>query len=555
MAVVNHSTLRQSAWGQERLGDLPVLHIGAPNPWPRYLRHGLGQPNHLLSFPGFEAENQPSAAGPDHTIDGGLDSQYFGRCVEEQLNGLGRSPDVKVISWWVALIQARAAQGQGPDARIVNEEGGVEVFRKIRAGIADRWRRDDAPYRLCVYDPRGKECRWVYAAYIDICTGPGRPKVDPPERGHSRETQLARTPPWLPPEIWSRDQDWLNRRTLNGVDAIRDEVRWARGDRICVTAGGGVGLNAAEKARNNECRLDWFGRSGLMPIFENPRNLTFLMNPGTGERCEPGKRRDVGINNEADLLPLRPDHRLGMGAILDQVVDSADDPTVQVTLIQYVAAPDRPRVAAATIRDHFRQTSNLHRDGYWEFSPEYSAEVAPLVASIRYDRLVVPNGQETDDVGQPRSFARHLTFTPVAGDDGRMICLETADRCVRILGAASNNYPGFDLGTWNGARRPGDTAEGRMWHFHATLAVSAVPDGFIICGVNTAAANHYFEDFPNRNVNTMTYDEILAVVGEEDLARAIVENRKDNNGYLDLEDLRRVTGSDADVLSEFRYSY
>src|SRR5438270_7517202 len=61
MAVVNHRTLLESEWGRARLGNYPVIHVGFPNPWPRYLRHGLGQPNHLLSFPAFR--NQPSIGG------------------------------------------------------------------------------------------------------------------------------------------------------------------------------------------------------------------------------------------------------------------------------------------------------------------------------------------------------------------------------------------------------------------------------------------------------------------------------------------------------------
>ena len=118
MAVVNHSTLRESNAGKKRLAELPVLHIGFPNPWPKYLEHGLGQPNHLLSLPGFQAKFQPSGAGPEKTLDGGLNSQFFGACVDKQLKDLQEKYEVEVIDGWVALIQAKDQLDQAPDVEI-----------------------------------------------------------------------------------------------------------------------------------------------------------------------------------------------------------------------------------------------------------------------------------------------------------------------------------------------------------------------------------------------------------------------------------------------------
>ncbi len=43
-AVINHTTLRQSKAGKQRLGDLPVLHIGFADPWSLYHEHGMGHP-------------------------------------------------------------------------------------------------------------------------------------------------------------------------------------------------------------------------------------------------------------------------------------------------------------------------------------------------------------------------------------------------------------------------------------------------------------------------------------------------------------------------------
>ncbi|WP_437992733.1 hypothetical protein [Sorangium sp. So ce145] len=537
MAVVNHRTLVESAWGQGRLGELPVLHVGFPNPWPRYLQHGLGQPNHLLSFPAFA--NQPSVGG--NAIDGGLDSQHFGAQISAEFDTLGAG----VAEEWVGLIQTRAGM-EAIDARIAAEEGGGAVRDAINLRIQDPWPAfadGEAPYRLCLYDPANGTARLVYAAKIDICTGPGRPLVMPPRDGDSAETTGARTPPWLSPEVWSLVERWRNRRTLNGVDAIRDEVVWNVGQRVCVTAGGGVGLNAAEKARNRQCALDWFGRAGLMAIFENPRNITFLKDPNTNVAREPARRRDVGIDGEDDLIASSRRARMGRGAILASA--AAADEAVEV------------RLAAAqgenNIRDWWANRSPLNaQEARWTLSNEYEQEVAGLevVESREYDRLVIPNGQETDAVGHPRSFAHHLVFQAVE-EAGRLVALETADHLVRILGAACNNYPGYGIGTRN---VHGNTPKDRMWIFHATLPVSAVPDGFIICGVNTALANRYFEDHPNRNVNTMTPGELAGVVGDV-LAARIIAERNTRNGYSNLQQLRDACNSQDARLAQLEFAY
>lgn len=548
MAVVNHRTLIATAWGRARIDSHPILHIGAPNSWPSYVRHGLGQPNHLLSLPGFE--RQPSAAGPEWLVDGGLNSQYFGQCVDEEFRSLGR---VEIAEEWVALIQSRAAPGQ-VDARIRGERNrGDQVHRVVSDCIAANWppfEQGRAPYRLCLFDPRHRTARLVYANAIDICTGPGRPAVFPPADGDTDEIVAARTPPWLPPELWSGTPAWTLRRTLNGVDAIRDEVRFEAGQRICVTAGGGVGLNAAEKSRNHNCALDWFGREGLMPIFHNnPRNITYLKQRNNNDACRPGRRQDFGVVDEDDLIAHTRSHRMGRGAVLRTVANNNAN-GVDVTL---QAQPG----AGTLIRDFWGNHSALHQGGYWEFSDQYADAVAPMGVrpSLAYDRLVIPNGQETNQVGQPHAIAGHLGFRPV-DMNGRMVALETEDGLVRVIGAACNDYPGVNQQTWIRAGRPaGGRPDYAMWTFHATLPVSAVIDGFIICGANTAIANRYFDEHHNRNVNTMTFAEIRDVVGDNDLAGRIIAQRNPNNGYKNVQELRDACGRFVDALQQFRFAY
>ncbi len=637
MAVVNHITLRHDRSGERRIADKDILHIGFPNPWPKYFEHGLGQPPHLLSFPGFdnnEMTGELLSAQERERLqkDSGLNSQHFGRRIDAELLRLfpdeAAIPPNRLKKKWVALIQARdpetgigsttgldpdAFKGERPDADHEDHRPPKAlVLAAINEAAQRVWPDVDAPYRLCLYDASDRTCELVYASHIDICTGPGRPQVLPisrdPNAAEDPQMLEARTPPWISPEDWT-DKD-TNRRVMNGVDAIRDESQWNAGERICITAGGGVGLNAAEKARDNQCFGDWFGRSGLTPILLNPRNRTFLQLPKTHPRWrveyknlqvknvpanvktlflrglemvkqrkfktvdlgEPFRREafDLGDlydrtsisedQNEARIFPATGRARMGRKAVLTSVsVPEADAAPqgnkVKVELGPYGGGP-------AQIRDCYQRSSTL-TNGSWDFSDDYLqntlGEGAERITQhpTQYDRLVIPNGQQSNTVGQPIKIAKGLTFEPLERQ-GRMVCLQTADTLVRILGAANNNYPGVTQANWNN----GTTEElpGRMWEFHATLPKCAVPDGFIICAINTAVANGYFADENNAagapvldrpgdpgpppaafnsNINTMTHAEVACVLGE-DKADRIIEWRNELNGYANLIELVSV---------------
>ncbi len=52
-AVLNHLLLRTTEVGEKRLGKLPILHIGLPDPWADYDVQKMGQWPCLLGLPGF----------------------------------------------------------------------------------------------------------------------------------------------------------------------------------------------------------------------------------------------------------------------------------------------------------------------------------------------------------------------------------------------------------------------------------------------------------------------------------------------------------------------
>lgn len=84
-----------------------------------------------------------------------------------------------------------------------------------------------------------------------------------------------------------------------------------------------------------------------------------------------------------------------------------------------------------------------------------------------------------------------------------------------------------------------------MWKYRYHMAASAVPDGFILAGINIAHANHFFDDGkPNRNINTMSAAEIAKTVKAH--ADEIGERRRNSNGYKNLTHLNTVLGLGVD---------
>ncbi|MGH1341100.1 MAG: hypothetical protein ACRBN8_06085 [Nannocystales bacterium] len=568
MAVVNSTTLQADRSDDNRVEGKTIMHIGFPNPWPKYFQHGLGQPNHLLSFPGFD--NDAMMTGP--TKDSGLDSQHFGDRIDAEAER-AKGAEGQTRERWVALIQRRPSQVGLPEGDFANEEGGDGVVGLVNVQAHRAWPAHppgEAPYRLCLYDPSTGTAELVYASKIDICTGPGRPQVFPtagqPAPNESDVIVAARTPPWISPENWTDEQK--NRKVMNGVDAIRDEVSWHFTERICVTAGGGVGLNAAEKARDADCPADWFGRSGLTPILLNPRNRTFLQYPESHPHWAPhpplvlppfelGKRFELGdlydgtgileTDQESNIFPAGVKGRMGKNASLNEVEFDEESNKVDVRL-------QSSGGARGTIRDFFQQERVLDEEnGWWMYGGEYQMNVIYGLGDPNptrlYSRLVIPNGQQSNTLGQPKSFARQLNFAPLQLEN-RMVGLQADNGRVRILGAASNNYPGQGIGDWQNGEALDAAA---MWDYHDTLPKCAVPDGFIICAINTAVANGYFRSPPtpghlpgraipetyNRNINTMTLREVQYLI-RPDYAERIVFFRKELNGYENLRELIAV---------------
>src|SRR5438874_1100396 len=115
-AVVNHTTLRQTQWGKDRIGGLPVMHIGFKDPWWHYFTHGMGQPPYLLTMPGYH--QRPSQASDVFQHNPGCRSDRFAACTEHEWGLLWTKYHTETpatskfhhLEGWVAVIQMRGKQ-------------------------------------------------------------------------------------------------------------------------------------------------------------------------------------------------------------------------------------------------------------------------------------------------------------------------------------------------------------------------------------------------------------------------------------------------------------
>ena len=148
--------------------------------------------------------------------------------------------------------------------------------------------------------------------------------------------------------------------------------------------------------------------------------------------------------------------------------------------------------------------------------------------------MILHNGLETADLGQPLQLLAEKP-APKSADAARgMTSLETADGFIRILGAAANSPSSL--------QGHGDKPEVKNLElYRKTLPISAVPDGFILAGINIAAANGFHVATPNPNVNTMTAVEMetaLETAGlDKALAVPINAARNNANGFSSVDDL------------------
>jgi len=290
-AVVNHTTLRQTKWGmKERIADFPVMHIGFDDPWAHYISHGMGQPPYLLTMPGYH--QRPSQGSDVFDRNPGCNSARFAACTKNEwdlLRGKYHKDDEPSdkFAWkeaflvWIESADVHPAKG---DIKAKLKDEGLDLdAEKVKAENKLVVKLDEnyvqtiphARYRLLIVVPQNETnvlLEYVYAAKIDICVGPGRPRI--PDGADWKE---GRTKLWTPPRMWG--DPTKKRKFVNGPEAFYTETDWNSTDRIYINGGGGIGLNMAERAEIVGCFADWAPTGTLYATFNLPRNDIVLKHP------------------------------------------------------------------------------------------------------------------------------------------------------------------------------------------------------------------------------------------------------------------------------------
>ena len=316
---------------------------------------------------------------------------------------------------------------------------------------------------------------------------------------------------------------------------MRHEFDWQSEKRACIANGGAIALNAAERARDEECWTDWFHNGTLLEAFNNPRNFTFIKSKNGARARTPDEDKPI---KEPDLIAADKRTRLGRYAQVSSITEAADcDVKLAVGVPRAPCGSlDQP---GTMIREYSGEEFALASDA-WRCSDGYrDGYTAATLPSTKYNYLILHGGLVTDLLGQPIKTGITITpkAAPGAGGAAPMVCLGSDDGAIRVLGAAAQFYI---------QQKPMPTSElpKRMWDYRNTLPISAVPDGFILSGINIANANEFFRVTPNRNVNTVTEAELTEALSDlgdfsdaAELAQKIIAARNLANGYRDAADL------------------
>ena len=205
--LYNHLTMLTDVWGRARLTpNMPVMHLGYAEPWGRRGHERMGQWPRMLDFfqgvvPGLALQNVPAEDQQDdwlrssefaanlQRVENRIRQEYL--VTLEANGGLavsahstrtllafkdGFASTIETYNGWLA--RGGAPYGQAGNGLPVAEDQRWQTANNAGGatmGDGSVWHNNLCPYRISVF--HNNTHSFVYAKKIDVCTGPGQPRL------------------------------------------------------------------------------------------------------------------------------------------------------------------------------------------------------------------------------------------------------------------------------------------------------------------------------------------------------------------------------------------
>jgi hypothetical protein len=494
-AMANHLTLRasQNPEVRARVDRCRFVIIGGEEPWQPRGATPLGQFPHMLRLPTHE----PLGGGKAYAS-----SDRFGGYIRDAEASLNRYCDHNVklgLLSWVGLIEAYANRGSIPEDE--------RKRRKDPAIAASGPQEDDwdlhpgFPYRLSVYwrnkPTESLNRSYLYAHYVDICTGPGPVRLMPSEVWNPPilGDELEGTP-YDPPD-YLRDKPGEFKRLIKGEHHIGANLPTEpEKKRILIYGASPSSAWSAEHVlkKGNAAALCWVADPKYAPPEAKGKPYLEALRINF---YHPTKANAPGGRNLETLDATCHQHYLGTITRIEE----GGGGTLKVTFSVQEDAPDEWKKTTVHAFDQvvisIGQDNDKKRPGSAAYLVQELGDLTPIYAKDLWDGL--------------------------SGTDGEIPLGIQSDRgAIRILGSAAVSAPGL-------ARGPADKFREDYKAFSAALPHEGRAGGnsLLVASATTEMANRHMPSL--LDINRTCSSLIERLLGSADDAKKIIEARKNDS--------------------------
>jgi hypothetical protein len=434
-AITNHAILQQTG---DRIEGYTVLHIGFRDPWAVYYPMPMGQWPSLLTLPGYQTKL------PNVTASTCLGSDEFSLVNQAEWD---RLLSVRPFTHVQATVTAIQIVGTPP-----------------------------TEYRLILDDDPS---RFVRAAYVDVCGGPGPAKDLPatvtidPNLVAEYQTGTHFFTPWP--------------RLVTGERYLTASSAEPTNGAVCIVGGGPTAAWCVEHAQSQGNDILWLSNDSLNPAFVSSRRNDSLVS---------GVIRRPLVNGE-------------------HVVDGLLKPRKLTTIFAEGFEPTNIDVLPDDrVRVHFQPVAGKK----FRYVNMHGRQAFPTYRD--FDQVIYSIGQITDPKN-PKSLAslvasvlksaisrkNHL----ILDRNHRAVGLQSEDQRVRVLGAAALSHPDLEP-QWS---TPGTRSN---LLFRSLTEQARVRVGITLAALTIAEANRLWNPSTNENVNTAGLGDLKVLLARLDPA-------------------------------------